>query len=594
MRTTSDEEASTTPGGFAVGLLALALATGGSAALSIGRLVGARLPGCGAESACDEAARSSWGSLPWLGWPLAFVGSAWFAALLAAFVRGRGALPRGLLVAARSGGAVSLLLTVVMLAGDLLCPYCLLVHAANLVFVLRTVRQRTVPPAGRGVVATFVVVLVAVLAILLPVDARRKAGRRAIEEADLARAVEQAGQRQEAEPFTGRYRVGLAEARVRMVIFTDYQCPDCKRLEAQASAVLETRSDASLSVKHFPFCADCNRRVRELGRNKHPNACWAARAAEAAGILGGDEGFFRMHRWLFELAGEFDDAALSAGLVQLGFEREEFLHVLRGEETLRRIEADVDEGLALGLHRTPMVFLNGVELAAWSAPRALERAALAIAASDAGAATAAMDRPPTAVEKLLADWRAAPRLPVPVPTRATFGAEPAAGRVEVTVWGDYLDELTRELDARLRAEIERTPGVTYSFLPFPLETGCNPHAKRTLHAGACLAARAALAAERAGGRDSFRRMHAWLVEHAEPHDRAALEKAALALGIDTERFATELDADLGELREGVDLAERLGLHAVPFLLIDDRHVPRWRLEGEALPERMLREAAGAE
>ena len=50
--------------------------------------------------------------------------------------------------------------------------------------------------------------------------------------------------------------------------------------------------DASLAIRHFPMCKACNPHALDL----HPNACWAARAAEAASIVGGDAAFWRMHR----------------------------------------------------------------------------------------------------------------------------------------------------------------------------------------------------------------------------------------------------------------------------------------------------------
>ena len=64
-------------------------------------------------------------------------------------------------------------------------------------------------------------------------------------------------------------------------MLTDYQCPDCRRLEDEAMRLVEERDDLSLSIKHFPMCAEatpgvpCNKYVK---RTLHANACWAARA----------------------------------------------------------------------------------------------------------------------------------------------------------------------------------------------------------------------------------------------------------------------------------------------------------------------------
>ncbi len=76
-------------------------------------------------------------------------------------------------------------------------------------------------------------------------------------------------------------------------MLTDYQCIDCQKVEREIEEILASRSDVSLSVKHYPMCAEaapgvpCNPYVKQT---LHANACWAARAAEAAGILKGDQG----------------------------------------------------------------------------------------------------------------------------------------------------------------------------------------------------------------------------------------------------------------------------------------------------------------
>src|SRR5690606_27324872 len=104
--------------------------------------------------------------------------------------------------------------------------------------------------------------------------------------------------------FEGRYRHGPEVVPVRIVVFTDYQCPDCDQLDQTLEGLIQGRPDVAVSVKHFPFSKACNPNVP---REMHPNACWAARAAEAAGVLRGRDGFWAMHRWLFSRRGSFTD-----------------------------------------------------------------------------------------------------------------------------------------------------------------------------------------------------------------------------------------------------------------------------------------------
>ena len=115
----------------------------------------------------------------------------------------------------------------------------------------------------------------------------------------------------------------------------DYQCPDCKRFETQAENILRQRNDVSFAIKHYPFCPDCN---PNLKANRHPNACWAARAAEAARILQGDEGLERMHNWLFKNSGSFTQASFSASLRQLGFDPTTFIKTMNHRRRSKRFD----------------------------------------------------------------------------------------------------------------------------------------------------------------------------------------------------------------------------------------------------------------
>lgn len=557
------------------------VAAGAAGALALQHLGAAPLPGCGLDSPCQRALAGPFGTLPGVGWPLAHLGLAWFVGELLAWGLATSGWSNPLRWATRVSGAGSLLLLGLAFQQGTPCPFCITAQLAHLGFVWLAERAPRVARAPRAE-AGFGLGLVGVTAALALLG-RARDGSGAAEEA-LAESVAAIDAGGEARAFTGRYRLGPEKAAIRLVLFTDYQCEDCKRIEAEAWALANERPDLSLSIKHYPLCKDCNRLARQRNANPHANACWAARAAEAAGILGGDAAFWRMHRWLFERGGSFTDASLKAGLVELGLPQGPFLELLHGAETRARVEADVEEALDLGILATPMVFVNGVELRGWNAQDALRRVVASVAERAPAPAGPEADRPAGALEKGLGDWLREPHAHVPL----LPDQDGPRGKVRVLYWGDYLDPDTRELDRRLRAFQAAHDGVQLVFRHYPVDPDCIPSAPNA-HPGACRAALAAEAARALGGREAFERLHAWLMADPRPLDAAREQEAATVAGVDLQAFRARLASEItrARIRADADAARRLGVQSIPFVYVNDRRVPRWRIEGVDVLERIL-------
>jgi len=400
-----------------------------------------------------------------------------------------------------------------------------------------------------------------------------------------------APQRPAREGFTGRYRLGPEASPIRIVILTDYQCVDCNRVEPELAEIVASRQDVSLSVKHFPMCAEaapgvpCNPYAT---RTMHPNACWAARAAEAAGLLKGNDGFWQAHRWLFSRAGNFTESELAAAVGAMGFDPAEFLATMKGPETLRRVRADCEEGYALGLYFTPMVFINGVEFKGWQVPGALRRTVEEVAAKNPPPLTAAADRPPSAAGKDVQDWRDQPVRAMPPDTRAwTTGAAsesavPAGARfVDVVLFGDYQEPFTAAMDVAIRERMKTRPNVRYTFRHFPIDPKSNPTLPPNVRAEAIhpLAGRAAQAAEAAGalgGASGYWKMHDWLMRNLNGFSDASLRAAATQMGLDADALFAEMDkpAVAAAIVEDARAGQALGLTGVPMVFVNGKWV--WR------------------
>ena len=70
-------------GRYLAGQILLAVCLAAAGMLAAEHLSGLRLPGCGPSSGCAQLAAGRWGSIH--GWPVSFLGAAWFAALAAFF-----------------------------------------------------------------------------------------------------------------------------------------------------------------------------------------------------------------------------------------------------------------------------------------------------------------------------------------------------------------------------------------------------------------------------------------------------------------------------------------------------------------------------
>src|SRR5262249_5180057 len=117
------------------GALLMLVAAASAGVLAAHHLYGMALPGCGGGSPCDRAARSPWGTVPGVNWPVSFLGAAYFAGILVALLACPGRPTPGLRWLTRLGAAASVLFIGVMLSDGILCPYCLAAHVANLAFV---------------------------------------------------------------------------------------------------------------------------------------------------------------------------------------------------------------------------------------------------------------------------------------------------------------------------------------------------------------------------------------------------------------------------------------------------------------------------
>jgi protein-disulfide isomerase len=148
-------------------------------------------------------------------------------------------------------------------------------------------------------------------------------------------------------------RLGPADAPVRLVVFSDFQCPGCREFALSLRRLADTfRDRLAIYFKHYPLSTDCH---PGLPVDLHPGSCQAAGAAEAARRQGK---FWEFHDYLFE-AGDAGEPQLQEAARVVGLDLERFTADRSSDEVRRKAAADLELGSRLGVDGTPSVFVNG-------------------------------------------------------------------------------------------------------------------------------------------------------------------------------------------------------------------------------------------
>ncbi|MBT39056.1 MAG: thioredoxin domain-containing protein [bacterium] len=137
---------------------------------------------------------------------------------------------------------------------------------------------------------------------------------------------------------------GPDSAPVKIVEWSDFQCPFCSRVGPTLDQIEETYGDqVQLVFKHMPLAF-------------HKQALPAHAAAEAAGMQGK---FWEMHDMIFANQRELTEANYLAYATELGLDTEKFKEDLGSDTVGKRIAADKAQAGKLGVTGTPAFYVNG-------------------------------------------------------------------------------------------------------------------------------------------------------------------------------------------------------------------------------------------
>lgn len=153
-------------------------------------------------------------------------------------------------------------------------------------------------------------------------------------------------------PSEQDHRQGSLNARVVLVEYGDYQCPQCGELytsimaiQHQFEATLFGKDSLCFVFRHFPQL------------QIHSQAQKAAMAAEAAAAQGQ---FWQMHEMLLKHQQELGDGYLAEYADNLRLDVTQFIRDIARKVYVDRIDRDIASGMDSGVVSTPALFINGV------------------------------------------------------------------------------------------------------------------------------------------------------------------------------------------------------------------------------------------
>lgn len=138
--------------------------------------------------------------------------------------------------------------------------------------------------------------------------------------------------------------LGLPNAPVSIVVFSDFQCPYCSKLGPVFEEVLKKNPETvKISFKHFPI-------------RGHEQAVPAAVAAIAAQKQGK---FWEYHDLLFQNMRDLKQEKLQEIATSLGLNMDQFNKEMANPQNMGQISKDQQDGASAGVKGTPSLFVNG-------------------------------------------------------------------------------------------------------------------------------------------------------------------------------------------------------------------------------------------
>ncbi|MBI4511976.1 MAG: thioredoxin domain-containing protein [Deltaproteobacteria bacterium] len=359
-------------------------------------------------------------------------------------------------------------------------------------------------------------------------------------------------------PVGGAPVLGEPGAKLTIIIFSDFECPFCARVEP------------TLAQLRAKYGADLRLAWKNLPLPFHPHAALAAEAALAANEQGQ---FWAYHDRLFQNQQALMRADLEAHAAALNLDMAKFKEAFDSGKFKKNLQEDGELAQRFGVRGTPSFFINGRPLRGAQPLEAfVSLCDEELARANALLATGVQRQ--RLYDELVKDGETRvearaerrPGEPDPdtvhaveiSPDHPSLGPKKAA--VTIVEFSDFQCPFCGRVAPTLRELRKKYPkDVRIVFKNLPL----------SMHPDAFLAAEAALAA---GEQGKFWQMHDKLFENQARLGREDLEAYAKQLGLNMTKFKAALDDHKFKDKVDRDLAEatRLHVNGTPSFFINGR------------------------
>ena len=347
---------------------------------------------------------------------------------------------------------------------------------------------------------------------------------------------------------------GPKDALVTMIVFSEFQCPFCKRVEDTLKQVLEAYpNDVRLVWKDNPLPF-------------HNRAKPTAVMGRVAYKMKGDKGFWDAHDALFASAPKLEDADMKAVSEKLGMSWDAVKTAIDQNKYMDKVDQSTDLAADFQARGTPHFFINGVRL---SGAQPLDKFKAVIDEQLAKAKTVAAKGTPKSkiYEEIVKDGKEPPppeRKQVAAPDAQSPFKGGARAKVVIQEFSEFQCPFCKRVGPTLK-EIEKEYGdrvkIVWRHLPLPF------------HKDAQLASEAAQEVFAQKGNAAFWQFHDKLFEsQATPGglERPSLEKIAQEVGVDMAKFKAALDSNKHKARVESDakIGNDAGINGTPAFVIN--------------------------